>query len=250
MKIVLAQERFERILEILREKQSVTVSDLTNWLNTSESTIRRDLTELSRQGLLVKVHGGATAVKSVLSREEEVITKSKKHQREKREIGSYAASLIRQDDMVYLDAGTTTEMMIDFLNERDVLYVTNGITHARKLMNAGFNVHLIGGEIKSITEALVGEEAIEQLDRYNFTKGFFGTNGIDEQRGLSTPDMKEAAVKRKAFQQCQQRYVLTDQSKFDQISAFKFADLNKAGIITEHLSNKKYKEMTTIKEVF
>ena len=117
-------------------------------------------------------------------------------------------------------------------------------------MNAGFNVHLIGGEIKSITEALVGEEAIEQLDRYNFTKGFFGTNGIDEQRGLSTPDMKEAAVKRKAFQQCQQRYVLTDQSKFDQISAFKFADLNKAVIITDHLSNKKYKEMTTIKEVF
>ena len=68
MKNVLAQERFERILEILREKQSVTVTDLTKWLNTSESTIRRDLTELNRQGLLIKVHGGATAVKSVLSR--------------------------------------------------------------------------------------------------------------------------------------------------------------------------------------
>ena len=78
---MLAQERFERILEILREKQSVTVTDLTKWLNTSESTIRRDLTELNRQGLLIKVHGGATAVKSVLSREEEVITKAKKHQR-------------------------------------------------------------------------------------------------------------------------------------------------------------------------
>lgn len=80
---MLAQERFERILEILREKQSVTVVELTEKLNTSESTIRRDLTELNRQGLLIKVHGGATAIKSVLSREEEVITKSKKHQEEK-----------------------------------------------------------------------------------------------------------------------------------------------------------------------
>ena len=87
VKNVLAQERFERILEILREKQSVTVTDLTKWLNTSESTIRRDLTELNRHGLLIKVHGGATAVKSVLSREEEVITKAKKHQSEKRKIG-------------------------------------------------------------------------------------------------------------------------------------------------------------------
>ena len=162
---MLAQERFERILEILREKQSVTVTDLTKWLNTSESTIRRDLTELNRQGLLIKVHGGATAVKSVLSREEEVITKAKKHQSEKRKIGEYAASLINKEDMVYLDAGTTTEMIIDFLKEYDVIYVTNGITHARKLMNAGFKVHLIGGEIKAVTEAVVGEEALEQLDK-------------------------------------------------------------------------------------
>lgn len=117
-------------------------------LNTSESTIRRDLTELNRQGLLIKVHGGATAIKSVLSREEEVITKSKKHQEEKRKIAKYAASLINKEDIVYLDAGTTTEMMLDYLREYDVIYVTNGITHARKLMNAGFKVHLIGGEIK------------------------------------------------------------------------------------------------------
>ena len=128
---MLAQERFERILEILREKQSVTVVELTEKLNTSESTIRRDLTELNRQGLLIKVHGGATAIKSVLSREEEVITKSKKHQEEKRKIAKYAASLINKEDIVYLDAGTTTEMMLDYLREYDVIYVTNGITHAR-----------------------------------------------------------------------------------------------------------------------
>lgn len=78
----------------------------------------------------------------------------------------------------------------------------------------------------------------------------FGTNGIDEVRGFTTPDMKEAAIKRKAMEQCQQRYILTDQSKFDQISTFKFADLKKANIITDHLKNNKLREITTIEEVF
>ena len=247
---MLAQERFERILEILREKQSVTVVELTEKLNTSESTIRRDLTELNRQGLLIKVHGGATAIKSVLSREEEVITKSKKHQEEKRKIAKYAASLINKEDIVYLDAGTTTEMMLDYLKEYDVIYVTNGITHARKLMNAGFKVHLIGGEIKAVTEALVGEEALEQLDKYKFTKGFFGTNGIDLKRGFTTPDQKEAAVKKKAMEQCQKRYILSDASKFNVISTIKFADLKKAEVITDHLENKEFKRITNIEEVF
>ena len=205
---------------------------------------------MTRQGLLIKVHGGATAIKSVLSREEEVITKSKKHQEEKRKIAKYAASLINKEDIVYLDAGTTTEMMLDYLREYDVIYVTNGITHARKLMNAGFKVHLIGGEIKAVTEALVGEEALEQLDKYNFTKGFFGTNGIDLKRGFTTPDQKEAAVKKKAMEQCQKTYILSDASKFNVISTIKFADLKKAEIITDHLENKEFKRITNIEEVF
>ena len=177
----------------------------------------------------------------MLSREEEVITKSKKHQEEKRKIAKYAASLINKEDIVYLDAGTTTEMMLDYLKEYDVIYVTNGITHARKLMNAGFKVHLIGGEIKAVTEALVGEEALD-----NFTKGFFGTNGIDLKRGFTTPDQKEAAVKKKAMEQCQKRYILSDASKFNVISTIKFADLKKAEVITDHLENKEFKRITNI----
>lgn len=245
---MLAQERFERILEILREKQSVTVTDLTKWLNTSESTIRRDLTELNRQGLLIKVHGGATSVKSVLSREEEVITKARKHQSEKRKIGEYAASLINKEDMVYLDAGTTTEMIIDFLKEYDVIYVTNGITHARKLMNAGFKVHLIGGEIKAVTEAVVGEEALEQLDKYNFTKGFFGTNGITKREGFTTPDTNEALVKEKAVRQCRDAYVLADCSKFGQVSSVTFEEFAHMHILTEKIPEE-YQECGNVLKV-
>ena len=247
---MLAQERFEKILELLRKEQSVTVTDLTKHLNTSESTIRRDLTLLDKQGLLIKVHGGATAVKSVFALEEAVTLKSKKNLDEKRKIAEYAANLVDSNDFVYIDAGTTTEFMIDYLKEQDVTYVTNGIGHARKLMNAGFHVILIGGEIKAVTEAIVGVDALENLEKYNFTKGFFGTNGIDGDRGLTTPDLKEASVKRKALSHCREVYILADHSKFHNISSVKFGNIEDAVIITDQLKNKDLNHLTTIKEVF
>ena len=247
---MLAQERFDKILELLRKEQSVTVTELTKQLNTSESTIRRDLTALDRQGLLIKVHGGATAVKTVLSSEEAVPQKSRKHLEEKKKIAEYAARLVCPEDFVYIDAGTTTEWIIDFLKEYDAVYVTNGIGHARKLMNAGFHVRLLGGEIKAVTEAIVGDDALESLEKYNFTKGFFGTNGIDMKRGFTTPDLKEAAIKKRAMKYCKQSYILADHSKFDQILPVKYGNLGDAVIITDRLKNKDYNNLTTIKEVF
>ena len=233
---MLAQERFERILEILREKQSVTVTDLTKWLNTSESTIRRDLTELNRQGLLIKVHGGATAVKSVLSREEEVITKAKKHQSEKRKIGEYAASLINKEDMVYLDAGTTTGYMLEFFCDKDVTVVTNAVAHAQRLAKAGVKVRLVGGELKSSTEAVVGSEAMQTLRKYHFTKGFFGTNGVTKKAGFTPPDANEAMVKKTAIEQCQKKYVLCDHSKFGEVSSVTFLAFTGADVITDRIA--------------
>lgn len=247
---MLAQERFEKILELLRTEQSVTVAELTKKLNISESTIRRDLTALNDQGLLIKVHGGATAVKSVLSREEAVAQKSGKKLKEKRAIARYAAGCIGPEDFVYIDAGTTTELMVDFLTEKEAVYITNGISHARKLMNAGYKVFLLGGEMKAVTEAIIVEDALEHLEKYNFTKGFFGTNGIDMERGYTTPDPKEAAVKKKALHHCGRAFILADKSKFHQISSVKFAEINEAEIITEQLDDKRYQTLTVIKEVF
>lgn len=247
---MLAQERFDKILELLRKEQSVTVTELTRQLNTSESTIRRDLAALDKQGLLIKVHGGATAVKTVLSAEEAVTQKSRKHLKEKKRIAEYAAKLVCPGDFVYIDAGTTTEWMIDFLKEYDAVYVTNGIGHARKLMNTGFQVRLLGGEIKAVTEAIVGDDALENLEKYNFTKGFFGTNGVDIKRGLTTPDLKEASVKKKAMNHCKEVYILADSSKFDQVLPVKYGDIENLVIITDRLLNKDYNNLTTIKEVF
>ena len=155
---MLAEERFSEILKLVNEHKTITVQELTELLDMSESTIRRDLTTLHKKGKLIKVHGGATAVNMAqYTRDESVAVRQDLNIDEKVQIGKYASSLIEKDDFVYIDAGTTTDFLIDFLTEQDAVYVTNGIMHAKKLTQKGCIVYLIGGELKEATLALVGE---------------------------------------------------------------------------------------------
>ena len=233
---MLAEERFSEILKLVNEHKTITVQELTELLDMSESTIRRDLTTLHKKGKLIKVHGGATAVNMAqYTRDESVAVRQDLNIDEKVQIGKYASSLIEKDDFVYIDAGTTTDFLIDFLTEQDAVYVTNGIMHAKKLTQKGCIVYLIGGELKEATLALVGEEAMKTLGRYHFTKGFFGTNGITRREGFTTPDTSEAIVKSTAMKQCKDVYILTDKSKFGEVSSVTFGGFTDAKILTEEI---------------
>ena len=194
---MLTQERHNKILELLTKQDTVTVGELSQGLETSESTIRRDLVTLDKMGKVKKVHGGAAAIHMVSTVfEEDVTTKSALNVTEKEAIGRVAAGLVTNDDFVFIDAGTTTAAMIDFIYDNvRATFVTNGIVHAKKLIQKGLKAYIIGGQIKLTTEAVVGTEAINNLRKYNFTKTFIGTNGISVKGGYSTPDVEEAAVK-------------------------------------------------------
>ena len=241
---MLTEQRHEIILNLLSEKRSITVTELKELLNTSESTIRRDLNTLDEQGKLTKVFGGAVEKNNGVSTTElSVSQKATVNTEEKKKIAMYAAKLVSPNDFIYIDAGTTTEYLIDYLEEKTATYVTNAVTHARKLAIAGFKVILIGGELKGITEAVVGNQAIITIDRMNFNKGFFGANGVSDQCGFTTPDVNEAAVKEVAFKHCLNRYVLADSKKIGNISSVKFAELEDAHVITEALLDDKYKKM-------
>ena len=156
---MLTQERYHSILSIINEKHAVTVSELSQLLDTSESTIRRDLTALDQLGKLRKVFGGATSIKQTIGFiEDTTSTKETLMQEEKTEIARYCATLINDTDFVYIDAGTTTSRLIDFIPETSkAVYVTNGIVHARKLIKRGLNSYIVGGKVKPATEAVVGE---------------------------------------------------------------------------------------------
>ena len=177
---MLAEERFSRILNIIDSMGSATVQQLMDELDASESTIRRDLVAMDKKGYLTKVHGGAISNNSNIHTQDENFTSRQiVNHDEKEEIAKYAASLIKNHDFVYIDAGTTTELMINYIEAQDAVFVTNSLTNAKKLSEKGYTVYILGGEFKSITEAIVGDEAVFELDKYNFTKGFWGANGIN-----------------------------------------------------------------------
>ena len=202
---MLTEKRYEVILNLLNEKNSVTVTEIKELLGISESTIRRDLAALDKAGKLIKVFGGAVAADGgFITAEPSVAQKAEINKDEKTAIARYAASLIERDDFVYLDAGTTTGQMIDFIKEKSATFVTNAVSHAQRLAAQGYRVYLIGGELKGTTEAVVGNQAILSLQKLHFSMAFLGTIGVGLKAGFSTPDYCEALVKQTAVEQARQ----------------------------------------------
>lgn len=229
---MLAEERCDRIVALVNEKKSVTVQELMDTLGASESTIRRDLSLLDSRGEIVKVYGGAVAV-TVKQHDDDVRERRILFPEEKKLIAKYAASLVKRDDFVYIDAGTTTEYIIDFLTETGAVYVTNAASHAKKLSRNGFCVYLAGGRLKRSTEAVIGSTAADFIMRYNFTIGFWGANGIHRTIGFTTPDPEEADIKRVSMSRCKRRFIVADSSKFGVISPVTFSEFKNAAVITD-----------------
>lgn len=247
---MLTPERHNKIMQMLREQQTITVQELTVQLACSESTIRRDLNDLDSQGILKKIHGGATLLEGGGIRDEyDVQLKYTLHTEEKKRIAKMAALMIRDSDFVYLDAGTTTECLVDYLTCRNAVFVTNGLQIARRLSSLGHIVYLPAGRVKSVTDAIIGGRAIESIACYNFTVGFFGVNGITVENGYTTPDEEEARIKKAAMSRCRRRIVLADPSKFGNLTAVSFASLDEADIFTTALPDSRYIDKTTIMEV-
>lgn len=251
---VLTEERHEYILEKLSRENTVKIKDLEKEMGCSLSTVRRDLAELADRNLLVRVHGGAKRVYTLAS-EMGMKEKATKNIQEKKDIAKLAASFIKNEDIIFLDAGTTTYEMIPFFKEiKNLQVVTNGIKHGELLSNYGVATTLIGGQIKATTNAIVGAVSLEQLSNYRFSKAFLGINGVDVEFGYTTPDPEEAALKRMAISLSNQAFMLADHTKFDKVNFVKVSALEDCLIITDKFSDqqknkeKNYRKKTKIWE--
>lgn len=246
---MLTEERHQYILQTLNRDEIVKVKHLMRHLNCSESTVRRDLEQLESADKLKRIHGGAQRIYHL---DEELTTseKSFKNIQEKKIIGEKAASLIQKNDIIFIDAGTTTFAMIPFLEGKSTTVVTNGIQHASLLADLKIDTMLIGGKIKHATKAIIGSVSARQLNGYRFNQVFLGMNGLDYTLGCTTPDPEEAELKKTAHQQGAVTYVLADQSKFHQVSFAKVCDIDEITIITDNLPDdlQHYNEHTTIME--
>ncbi|WP_160723772.1 DeoR/GlpR family DNA-binding transcription regulator [Bacillus sp. USDA818B3_A] len=247
---MLEPERHQMILEALKIKSTVKLHELVELTQSSESTIRRDLTQLEEGKFLKRVHGGAARLQGKLQ-EPSMTEKSSRNLQAKREIAQYAGNLVEEGDCIYLDAGSTIFEMIAFL-PTNIVVVTNGLMHTNELLEKNIKTYLIGGYIKPTTKAMIGRGALESLEQYRFDKCFLGINGIHSQLGFTTPDQEEAMIKQKAINLSREVYVLADESKFSEIAFAKIADLHEAVILTNELDvdmKELYSSKTKIKVV-
>ncbi|MFU2164163.1 DeoR/GlpR family DNA-binding transcription regulator [Streptococcus pluranimalium] len=230
MKLILKTERKRLIMEKIKQDDYVVLEDLVDLLASSESTVRRDLDELASEGKLNRVHGGAEK-RHALQDEPHIRQKTIKNVHQKQALVQTAADLIQDGDVIFLDAGSTTELLIPLLNQKSLTVVTNAIHHAAKLVDKNIKTLIIGGFIKNTTDASVGQIAVEQVKRLNFDKAFLGMNGIDGNH-ITTPEMEEAVVKRSIIASAKKTYILADASKLGQVSFINVASLRDVTIIT------------------
>ncbi len=217
-------ERHLSILSVLEREGRAEVGQLSRLLGVSEVTIRRDLRELDRQGVLVNVRGGALVTRGT-GFEVSYAAKLGAHHDEKVRIARAACDRCRPGETVLLDAGTTVGAMANHLPGSGLTVITNALNVINILARRTSIAFLvIGGEFRVVSQAFLGPRAVEALSALRIDRAFIGTEGIAKDRGLQVPDSGDAAFKQAAVRAAREVVILADHSKFEVERLYTFAD--------------------------
>jgi DeoR/GlpR family transcriptional regulator of sugar metabolism len=238
---MIAVQRRQKIKEKLFHQRSVKVSDLVKEFNVSEETIRRDLNQLEREGLIQKNYGGAILVEEIENGAIPPVQQRKfQYYDEKNAIGQKAAELVQEDQIIILDSGSTIWCMAHHLKYTSGLtVVTNGINIAEECShNEETSIFLLGGKLVKRSMSVVGPQAQLELHKYNAHYVFLGTSGVTLRKGFTSSDIYEAEMKQAMVTAGQKVVILADHSKFQRqalvsFSSFKDVDM----VITSDLTD-------------
>ena len=219
------EQRKQKILDMLKEKDSVRVSNLSRILGVSEVTIRSYLEDMEKKGLLSRVHGGAvSSYKPYYSMN--LNQRLETNKESKVAIAERVVELIQPNDTVMLNAGTTTLLVFRKLPQNyNLSIVTNSISIALEAAgNPNFNVILVGGSVNSKYQFSYGSDAIEQIKKYHADKLILSVDGISAEHGFTTYYDKEAAIDVAMIEQSNCRIIAADHSKFGHSAFVKISD--------------------------
>jgi DeoR family fructose operon transcriptional repressor len=224
-------QRQQAILRTLATTGRVEVAAMADELAVTSETVRKDLIALERQGQLRRVHGGAIPLQD-LSFEPEV-TARVEYAEEKRRIAKAALVHLPRTGTILLDAGSTTARLAELIPpDRQLTAFTNTLPTALTLASKpNLTVYTLGGRVRSLTLAEVDSWAARTLSEINVDVAFLGANGISLDRGLTTPDPAEAAVKRLMLGCARRRILLSDHSKVGQISTHKYGEMTDVDLL-------------------
>lgn len=206
-------ERRSQIAELIAQQKTVTNAELMERFDISIETVRRDLDDLERKGVLRKVYGGAVAY-TALGGEPEYASRSELHNAEKNAIAAEAAKLIQPRDTIYLGVGTTVQAIVRHIkNIGELTVFTNALRTAVELSDIpGCTVILPGGQLRAKELTLSGFPAEENFEHFNVDKAFIGIGGITE-AGVTDFHIGEARLHKKLIENAGQAIVLTDSGK-------------------------------------
>jgi DeoR/GlpR family transcriptional regulator of sugar metabolism len=229
---MLAPQRQQAILELVRQSGGVRVIELVRAFGVSDITIRRDLETLAERGLLAKVHGGATVIGS--TDEPGFAVKSVRQETEKQAIARRAAALVGPGTAVALSAGTTTWTLAQHLTAVPALtVVTNSVRIAEVFQRSGRTdqtVVLTGG-VRTPSDALVGPVAVAAIRALNVDLLFLGVHGMTVRAGFTTPNMMEAETDRALVEAASRLVVPADHTKWGTIGISTIAELGEADVV-------------------
>lgn len=212
---MLKEERHRIILNEIDKLGIIRVADLKEQLDATEMTLRRDLKYLEEQGLLLRIHGGARSKNNIKFEELSVNEKRNLNIEKKAEAAKIAASLIRENDIVYIGPGTTNELIHDYINISSAKIITNCLNIFDKFKeDSRFELILIGGKLRKNTNTFVGSFANEALERIRVKVAFIGANGISE-NGVMTSNEEEGLCQKIIMNNAISRYVVCDSSKIE-----------------------------------
>jgi DeoR/GlpR family transcriptional regulator of sugar metabolism len=225
-------DRQQRIVEYLADRQSASVSELSDLLSVSAVTVRSDLNQLAEQGRVIRTHGGAQIMGDRYRQEFTFANRQRINALQKQRIGELAAGLIQPYDSILLDASTTAVALARAIrcspNLQDVTVMTTGIWTALELLGCpGIHVLLPGGNLRSITGSITGVISRNVLSEFNFQKVFLGAWGLTLEEGLMDTPLAEVELKRAIVARTQDVIAIVDSSKLGRLGLASFAGLER-----------------------
>lgn len=230
---IFAEVRLQELLGVINAQGRVRVNDLCKQFNVTPATIRKDLSRLEETGLIHRVHGGAISLAESSNLELTSLEKTGIHTAKKQLIARRACQYVKPGRVIALDSGTTTMELAKLIcSIPDLTVITNDLAIALHLeKNARHNVILLGGTVRTDFHCTVGGSVLDMLESLNIDTLFLGTNAIDSQWGLSTPNLEMAGVKRKLMERSRRTVLLADSSKFGRVSLARFADMEQVDVL-------------------
>lgn len=232
---MLINERHHRIIAELEREPQITVRELAAKLFVSEPTVRRDLTELHRKGIITKHYGGAVLNKGSADREIPFVLRENEKSEKKAEIGRKAMEFVRDGMVIMLDASTSAYHLVPYLSDfKDIIVITSGAKTALALAEAQVTVYSTGGRMRTNSYSYIGKEAEDTVRRFNADILFFSCHGLSDGGMMSDPSVEEANLRRVMFEKSREKYLLCDSSKFGKTYFYDMGDVGEIdGIISD-----------------